>query len=314
MSGTLPLRESRAPRLNAVTRQRGCSAAFPVSFFFFLWSGEGFCHCAHLDFNDPRARGLFAGQQNRVGHVFGLQHVRVADPFLRPPPAKCKLGLHASGTDHADLDAVRSQFPIKRLRKTDLRELRGTVNRFAPKTVDARHRRNHQNGALLLLKHDRNRVTGEQKRGAHVGVHEIVIFLSACVDEVLIIAHASVVNQDVDLPEGPHCGFDRVFRCAFLSGIAEHADGLRAHLFCLLLELVEPLLAPRREHQSRALFGQGTRASLSDAGACAGDQSHFTTEFCSHILFISCFKLILSPVELKTSRGGRLKTATCFFV
>jgi hypothetical protein len=38
-----------------------------------------------------------------------------------------------------------------------------------------------------------------------------------------------------------------------------------------LLELVEPLLAPRREHQSRALFGQGTGASLSDAGACAGD-------------------------------------------
>src|ERR1700730_13575104 len=58
---------------------------------------------------------------------------------------------------------------------------------------------------------------------------------------------------------------------AFLSGIAEDADGLRAQLFCLLLELVEPLLAPRREHQSRALFGQGTGASLSDAGACAGD-------------------------------------------
>ena len=46
-------------------------------------SSEGFCHGAHLDFNDPRARGLFAGQQNRAGHVFGLQHVRVVDPFLR---------------------------------------------------------------------------------------------------------------------------------------------------------------------------------------------------------------------------------------
>src|SRR5271157_4242899 len=79
---------------------------------------------------------------------------QVADPFLRPPPAKGKFGLHASWTDHADLDAVRSQFPVKRLRKTDLRELRGTVNRFAPKPIDARHRRNHQDGALLLLKHE----------------------------------------------------------------------------------------------------------------------------------------------------------------
>jgi hypothetical protein len=91
-----------------------------VDISWFSQSGEGFCHGAHLDFNDPRPRGLFAGQQNRAGHVRGLQHVRVADPFLRPPPAKGKFGLHASWTDHADLDAVRSQFPVKRLRKTDL--------------------------------------------------------------------------------------------------------------------------------------------------------------------------------------------------
>ena len=124
---------------------------------------------------------------------------------------------------------------------------------------------------MLLFKYDRNRVTGEQKRGAHVGVHHVVVLLSACVHEVLIIAHARVVNQDVDLPEGLHCGFDRLFRRAFLSGIAKDADCLRTQFFCLLLEPVEPLLAPRREHQSRALFGQGTGASLSDAGACAGD-------------------------------------------
>ena len=78
-------------------------------------------------------------------------------------------------------------------------------------------------------------------------------------------------------------GFNRVFRRAFLPGIAEDADSLRAQLFCLLLELVEPLLTPRREHQSRALFGQGTRTSLSDTGARASDQSHFTIEFCCHI-------------------------------
>src|SRR6202047_1874984 len=189
---------------------------------------------------------------------------------VRPRPS-AKFGLHASGTDNTNLDSMNSEFLIQRLRKTDLRELRGTVNRFAPKPIDARHRRNHQDGSVLLSKHDRNRVTGEQKRGAHVGVHHVVVLLSACVHEVLIIAHARVVNQDVDLPERPHCGFDRVFRRAFLSCIAEDADGLRAQLFCLLLELVEPLLAPRREHQSRAIYRQGTGASLSDAGACAGD-------------------------------------------
>src|SRR6202171_1234123 len=152
-------------------------------------SSEGLCHGAHLDFNDPRTRGLFAGQQNRAGHVFGLQHVRVADPFLRPPPAKRKFGLHASGTDNTNLDSMNSEFLVQRLRKTDLRELRGTVNRFAPKPIDAPNGRNHQDGALLLLKHDRNRVTGEQKRGAHVGVHHVVVLLSACVHEVLIIAY-----------------------------------------------------------------------------------------------------------------------------
>jgi hypothetical protein len=64
--------------------------------------------CPLLDFTDPRTRGLFAGQQNRAGHVFGFQHARVADPFLRPASAKRKFGLHASGTDHADLDPMRS--------------------------------------------------------------------------------------------------------------------------------------------------------------------------------------------------------------
>jgi hypothetical protein len=98
-------------------------------------SSEGFSHCAHLDFNDPRARRLFAGQQHRAGHVFRLQHVRVADPFLRPPPAKRKFGLHASGADNTNLDSMNSEFLIQRLRKTDLRELRGTVNRFAPKPM-----------------------------------------------------------------------------------------------------------------------------------------------------------------------------------
>jgi hypothetical protein len=121
-------------------------------------------------------------------------------------------------------------------------------------------------GALLSFKHDGNGVPGEQKRGAHVGVHHVVVLLSACVHEVLIIAHARVVNQDVDLPEGLHCGFDRLFSRAFLSGIAEDADALRAQLFCLLLELVEPLLAPRREHQSHALFGQGTGAAMTVPG------------------------------------------------
>jgi hypothetical protein len=51
----------------------------------------------------------------------------------------------------------------------------------------------------------------------------------------------------------------------------------------LLLEFIEPLLTPRREHQSRSLFGQSTCAGLSDTGARAGDQSYFTTEFRCHI-------------------------------
>jgi hypothetical protein len=104
--------------------------------YFMVFLCKRFRHRAHLDFNNPRARGLFAGQQNRASHVFGLQHIRVVDPFLRPPPAKRKFGLHTSGTDNTNLDSVNSEFLIQRLRKTDLRELRGTVNRFAPKSIE----------------------------------------------------------------------------------------------------------------------------------------------------------------------------------
>ena len=138
----------------------------------------------------------------------------------------------------------------------------------------------------------------KQKCGTDVGVHHVVVLLGARVDKVLIVADTRVVDQDVDLPEGLHCGFNRLFRRAFLPGIAEDTDSLRAQLFCLLLELVEPFLTPRREHQSRALSSQGTRTSLSDTGAGAGDQSHFTIEFCCHI-----FDFIILPSVGRSSRA-----------
>jgi hypothetical protein len=253
---------------------------------------EGFRHGAHLDFNDPRTRGLFAGQQHCAGYVFGLEHAGVADPFLGATPAKRKFGLYATGTDHADFDAVRPQLPVKGLRETYLSKLGCTIHRFARKTVDARHRRDHQDGALLLPEHDRNRVPREQKRGAHICIHEVIVFLRARVHEVLVIADARIIDQDVDLPERVQCGFNRAFGGIFLSGIAEDADRLRAKLFCLLLELVKPLLAPCREHESRALLRQGTRASLSDTGACTGNQSHFSTEIRSHIFVFLYFVFV----------------------
>src|SRR6202043_2335574 len=100
-------------------------------------------------------------------HRFPIRLVR------RPSPSGAPTSLEQTSQPRTTLMNWRCL--IQRLRKTDLRELRGTVNRFAPKPIDARHGRNHQDGALLLLKHDRNRVTGEQKRGAHVGVHHVVV-------------------------------------------------------------------------------------------------------------------------------------------
>jgi hypothetical protein len=124
-----------------------------------IFLGKRFCHRAHLDFNNPRARALFAGQQNRFCHIFRLKHIRFTDAFFGASPSDSEFGLYASGTDNANLDSANSEFLIQGLHKTDLRKLRGTIHRFAPKPIVARHRRNHQDGALLLFKHDRNRVS-----------------------------------------------------------------------------------------------------------------------------------------------------------
>jgi hypothetical protein len=67
---------------------------------------------------------------------------------------------------------------------------------------------------------------------------------------------------------------------------------LGAELFGFLLQLIEPPLAPGGEHQACSLLRQGTRAGLSDAGAGARDQSHFSTEVCRHI-FILLFSFLL---------------------
>src|SRR5207249_790972 len=106
------------------------------------------------------------------------------------------------------------------------------------------------------------------------------------IDEVLIIAHARVINQDVDMPECLGCSFNCALSRTFLPGVAEDADGLRAKLFCLSLELLQPLLAPRREHKPRALLRKGTGASLSNTGTRTGDQSHFSIEICRHIFIL----------------------------
>ena len=49
-----------------------------------------------------------------------------------------------------------------------------------------------------LGQHHWHHVTREKKRCAHIDVDEFVVFLGAGIYEVLVVAHTSVVDEDVD--------------------------------------------------------------------------------------------------------------------
>src|SRR5260370_27077066 len=125
---------------------------------------KGFCHSPHLDLDDSRAGRLGTCQQDSSSHIFRLEHIRLTDALLSSPSAECELGLDSAWADNANLDSLGAKFFVERLRKADLSELRRAVHRFACKSINTSHGRDHQDGALFLFEHDRNGVSGEQER------------------------------------------------------------------------------------------------------------------------------------------------------
>jgi len=111
----------------------------------------------------------------------------------------------------------------------------------------------------------------EEKGGAHVSVHHVVVFVGTRVDQVFVVADASVVDQDVDPPKRFGGSFDCLEGGALLASVPDDADRLCAELFGFVYELIKPRLASRSEDKLRALLGKDPRASLSDACACASD-------------------------------------------
>src|SRR6516225_3467403 len=122
----------------------GCAVgiAFPASIKVKVQSrsGKRFCHCTHLDLDDPRVGRLGARQQDSAGYVFRIEHIRLADALLRPASPESEFGLHSAGADHADLDSLGTKFFIERLGETDLRKLRRAVHRFTCEAINAGHR------------------------------------------------------------------------------------------------------------------------------------------------------------------------------
>ena len=85
------------------------------------------------------------------------------------------------------------------------------------------------------------------------------------------------------MPKGSGGSFDRLDGRAFVSSVANDADSLGAELFCLLLELIESLLASRSKDKSCSLLCQDPRTGLSDTGASASYEGDFSSEFCCHV-------------------------------
>jgi hypothetical protein len=103
-------------------------------------SGKWFCHRTHLDLDDPRVGRLVARQQDSVGHIFRIEHIRLADALLRPASPESKFGLYPAGADHSDFDSLGTKFFVERLGETDLRKLRRAVHRFTCEAINAGHR------------------------------------------------------------------------------------------------------------------------------------------------------------------------------
>jgi hypothetical protein len=98
-------------------------------------SSQRFSHRPHLNLNNPRVVRLRARQQRRGCHIFRLEHHGGCHTIFGTSFADGKFGFDPTWADHTNFDAVRSQFFIQRLGKSNLGEFGGAVHGFACKSI-----------------------------------------------------------------------------------------------------------------------------------------------------------------------------------
>ena len=67
---------------------------------------------------------------------------------------------------------------------------------------------------------------GEQKGGAHIGVHEAVVFFRVGFNEVLVVASTCIVDQDIQPSEGIERDLNRLDGRLLFAGVAGDGDRL----------------------------------------------------------------------------------------
>ena len=100
--------------------------------------------------------------------------------------------------------------------------------------------------------------------------------------QVLVVAGAGVVEQDVEAAGAIQGGLHGLLGGGFVAGIAHYDDrpgGVRSQL---VGQGLEPLGAPGGQDELRAFGGQGAGARLANASAGAGDEGYFAREFTCH--------------------------------
>jgi hypothetical protein len=90
------------------------------------------------------------------------------------------------------------QLLVESLCEADLGEFRGAIDSLAGKAVHAGHGRNHQHETLALLDHDGNDMPSERESGADIHVHHFDVVVETCVDELLVVAYADILDENVD--------------------------------------------------------------------------------------------------------------------
>jgi len=82
-------------------------------------SGRAFkatlAHVADGHLGDAGVGGLHAGEDDGLGHVFGVHHVGVADVVFGAAFAEGEFGFGASGADGSDVDVVGAEFGVEGL-------------------------------------------------------------------------------------------------------------------------------------------------------------------------------------------------------
>src|SRR4029078_11621621 len=137
-------------------------------------------------------------EENDVRDVVCAHHPR--ESVLGPPSSgvECEVGRHAARADIRAADAAFTQLMIERARESDLRELRGAVDRLERKTATPRLRRERADVRLAALEQMRERGTRGIERPFHVDVDHLLEEVGRKFEEGTIRTDARVRDQDVE--------------------------------------------------------------------------------------------------------------------